>query len=139
MCTLASIIAPVAMAGCPNSCSQHGSCGMYDMCTCYRGFTGADCSERLCPSDYSFVTTPQGDLNFDGDAYDSFLKPIVGSKGKATNANHGGKAANQLPLLGKMSKNTNTFTFNSQGALAGDELVRRESALRVEGERVGVL
>ena len=129
MCTLASIIAPVAMAGCPNSCSQHGSCGMYDMCTCYRGFTGADCSERLCPSDYSFVTTPQGDLNFDGDSYDSFLKPIVGSKGKATNANHGGKAANQLPLLGKMSKNTNTFTFNSQGALAANELVAGDSVL----------
>ena len=129
VCTLASIIAPVALAGCPNSCSQHGSCGMYDMCTCYRGFTGADCSERLCPSDYSFVTTPQGDLNFDGDSYDSFLKPIVGSKGKATNANHGGKAANQLPLLGKMSKNTNTFTFNSQGALAANELVAGDSVL----------
>ena len=131
MLTMAAALAPLAMAGCPNSCSQHGTCGMYDMCTCYRGFQGADCSERTCPSDYSFVTTPQGDLNFDGDAYDSFLKPIVGSKAKGTAAQtaapiHGG---NQVVLTGSMAKNTNSFTFDVNGALSTNELVKGDSVL----------
>ena len=131
MLTMAAALAPLAMAGCPNSCSQHGTCGMYDMCTCYRGFQGADCSERTCPSDYSFVTTPQGDLNFDGDAYDSFLKPIVGSKSKGTATQslapaHGG---NQVILTGSMAKNTNSFTFDVNGALSANELVKGDSVL----------
>mmetsp|Transcript_10842 Transcript_10842/g.14124 ORF Transcript_10842/g.14124 Transcript_10842/m.14124 type:complete len:663 (+) Transcript_10842:334-2322(+) len=33
---------------CPNSCSAHGTC-VDRVCECYAGFTGADCSERLCP------------------------------------------------------------------------------------------
>jgi hypothetical protein len=41
------------------------------MCNCFRGFTGGDCSERICPYDYSFVTSPQGDLNMDGDRDDN--------------------------------------------------------------------
>jgi hypothetical protein len=104
---------------------------MYDMCTCYRGFQGADCSERVCPYDTSFVTTPQGDLNFDGDNFDSYLKPIVGSKSKGTGAQtaspiHGG---NQVILKGAMAVNDNVFTFDVSNALSSNELVNGDSVL----------
>ncbi|KAG6963594.1 hypothetical protein JG687_00006471 [Phytophthora cactorum] len=38
---------------CPNTCSGHGTCttkGNGYFCSCYKGFTGGDCSRRLCPS-----------------------------------------------------------------------------------------
>ena len=66
----------VANAMCPNSCSGHGECGQFDMCTCYRDFQGADCSMRTCPYGYAFVTTPQGDLNGDGDRADNSWKRL---------------------------------------------------------------
>merc|ERR1719460_2680763 len=47
------------------------------MCTCYRNWQSADCSERSCPYGWSFTTTPQGDLNMDGDRFDSTMRPIV--------------------------------------------------------------
>jgi len=37
-----------ALASCPNSCSGHGRCGEWDMCTCFYRWTGPDCSQRLC-------------------------------------------------------------------------------------------
>lgn len=124
-------LAPLALGSCPNGCNNHGTCGQYDMCTCYRGYRGADCSKRVCPSEYSFVTSPHGDLNYDGDAYDSFLKPIVGSKAKGTAAQtlepiHGG---NQVIMTGSMSKNDNKLTFDVAGAVAQDELVVGDSVL----------
>lgn len=33
---------------CPNACSMQGSCNHFNRCDCYSGFTGGDCSERLC-------------------------------------------------------------------------------------------
>jgi len=36
-----------------------------------------DCSERVCPFGVSHTTTPQGDLNMDGDRYDNTHKAIV--------------------------------------------------------------
>jgi len=36
-----------------------------------------DCSERVCPFGISHTTTPQGDLNMDGDRYDNTHKAIV--------------------------------------------------------------
>jgi hypothetical protein len=37
-----------ASAMCPDSCSGHGTCGCYDMCTCYAGYQGNDCASREC-------------------------------------------------------------------------------------------
>jgi len=37
-----------AQARCPNDCSGKGTCGEHDMCKCYPGYQGLDCSERTC-------------------------------------------------------------------------------------------
>jgi len=68
--------ASTASAECANGCSGHGYCGANDMCTCYRNFQGTDCSERVCPYGLAFVTTPQGDLNSDGDRDDNSWKRL---------------------------------------------------------------
>jgi hypothetical protein len=64
-------------AECPGGCSGHGMCGAQDMCTCYRNWKGNDCNDRVCPYAHAFVTSPQGDLNFDGDMNDNSGKFIV--------------------------------------------------------------
>ena len=56
----AAALLGLANAECPNACSGHGTCGANDMCTCYRNWQSADCSERSCPYGWSFTTTPQG-------------------------------------------------------------------------------
>lgn len=37
-----------AAAVCPNACNGHGSCGRFDRCDCYAGFTGGDCAGKTC-------------------------------------------------------------------------------------------
>jgi len=59
--TLAAIIGFVN-AGCPNGCSGHGSCGTSDVCHCYKGFFGGDCSYRYCPVGPSWTVTPREKL-----------------------------------------------------------------------------
>lgn len=49
-----------------NACSGKGQCGIKDACACFDGYTGADCSQRLCAFDFAFVDSPKGDLNHDG-------------------------------------------------------------------------
>eukprot|EP00943_MAST-04B_sp_MAST-4B-sp1_P009505 g9505.t1 len=61
---------------CPNACSGHGFCGEFLMCFCFRNYKGADCSRRVCPYGHAFVTTPQGDLNHDGDRADNSWKRL---------------------------------------------------------------
>ena len=57
--------AKLAAAECPNACSGRGTCGAYDMCTCYNGYMANDCSERICPFGLAHVDSPKGDLNMD--------------------------------------------------------------------------
>lgn len=57
--------ASLVAAECPNACSGHGTCGAYDMCTCYNGYMGNDCSERVCPFGLAHVDSPKGDLDMD--------------------------------------------------------------------------
>ena len=45
-----------ASAMCPDSCSGHGTCGCYDMCTCYAGYQGNDCASRECRKRTDFGT-----------------------------------------------------------------------------------
>ncbi len=41
---------------CPNACSGHGRCNSPDrQCTCFDGYTGADCSLRICPFDKAWA------------------------------------------------------------------------------------
>lgn len=45
---------------CPNRCSGHGMCGdsAVGSCHCFPGFTGGDCSLRLCPAGTAWVDFP---------------------------------------------------------------------------------
>lgn len=70
--------AKLAAAECPNACSGRGTCGAYDMCTCYTGYMGNDCSERVCPFGLAHVDSPKGDLDMDNDV--EFSTVIVGSQ-----------------------------------------------------------
>jgi len=92
-------IASVA-AECPNACSGHGNCEAFDQCNCHRGWQAADCSERQCAMGYAFTTTPQGDLNMDGDREDNSYK--------------------QLSEPGVIAINTNTITFSRSGLQKGE-------------------
>ena len=70
-------LASGVLGSCPNACSGHGTCGSNDECNCFRNWMANDCSERVCPFGISHTTTPQGDLNMDGDRYDNTHKAIV--------------------------------------------------------------
>merc|ERR1712072_53835 len=51
------------------------------------GWMANDCSERVCPFGISHTTTPQGDLNMDGDRYDNTHKAIVYKTGPSAGDN----------------------------------------------------
>jgi EGF-like domain len=53
----ATVLPSLVSAGCPNSCSRQGICstdGRY-RCSCFTGFTGADCSLKTCPTGKAWV------------------------------------------------------------------------------------
>jgi hypothetical protein len=104
---VASAMAMVA-AECPNSCSGHGTCGANDMCTCYRNWQSSDCSERTCPYGWSFTTTPQGDINMDGDRLDSSLMPVVFKADVSTAGPFAGE-----PILASVAMLSDQLIFNA--------------------------
>jgi len=104
---VASTVAMVA-AECPNACSGHGTCGANDMCTCYRNWQASDCSERTCPYGWSFTTTPQGDINMDGDRFDSSLLPVVFK----TDVSASGPFAGE-PILASVAMLSDQLIFNA--------------------------
>lgn len=107
-----------AVAECPNACSGHGTCGTNDMCACYRNWQASDCSERTCPYGWSFVTSPQGDLNFDGDRFDNSFKPIVFKSDTTIN---GATATAGTPILANVAQLSDQLIFNAD--IATGELV----------------
>ena len=100
-------LAGVAAGECPNACSNQGTCGAFDMCSCYRNFKGNDCSERVCPYAHAFVTSPQGDLNMDGDHYDNTGKFLVDDQTGQT-------------LLASIPVNSKTLTFSTAADAYGN-------------------
>jgi hypothetical protein len=56
-------------AGCDNACSGHGTCTTNGVCECYDNWgvgmahDSADCSERKCPYEFSWVDAPDKDGN----------------------------------------------------------------------------
>lgn len=52
----------VTFAACPSSCSGHGDCGAHDVCSCWKHWTGSDCSLRACPYGVSWQTSSDEDL-----------------------------------------------------------------------------
>jgi len=98
--TVAISAVALIKAECPNACSGHGSCGANDMCTCYRNWKGNDCNDRVCPYAHAHVTSPQGDLNFDGDTFDNTGKFIVDDE-------------SGLLALVDIAANSATMTFDS--------------------------
>jgi len=47
-------IVPLTAFGCPNNCSRNGNCNSNSVCGCADGFSGGDCSLRVCPSAPAF-------------------------------------------------------------------------------------
>lgn len=50
-------------AECGNACGGKGWCGAFDVCTCYKGWVGNDCSQRQCQFGLAHVDVPKGDLD----------------------------------------------------------------------------
>jgi len=66
---------------CPNACSSHGACGLYDQCTCYRNWMSNDCSQRVCQFNNAHVDIPLGDLDMSsGKLSDRYETVIVNSQ-----------------------------------------------------------
>ena len=48
---------------CPNSCNGNGRCDAENLCRCYSGWEGPDCSYRSCPRGRSWADKPRADLD----------------------------------------------------------------------------
>ena len=47
-------------ARCPNDCSRHGKCNIYNICECDAGYDHApDCSQLSCPYDLAWASKSQ--------------------------------------------------------------------------------
>lgn len=44
---------------CPHQCSGHGHCTFELQCICTSGYISADCSQKSCPEDVSWVDKAQ--------------------------------------------------------------------------------
>jgi hypothetical protein len=72
----------VSMVGaeCPNACSGHGNCDVFDQCHCYQNYQGNDCADRTCYFGLAHVDTPKGDLDGDGMYSGPLVITITGSE-----------------------------------------------------------
>ena len=109
---------PFAAAECPNACSGSGECSMNDMCDCHSGFQGGDCSERVCQYNFAFVTTSNGDVNFDGDRYDGTVYTAdtrLNTNHPAASLNSGGSVLLTQAAPGGTWENWPTYTKQNEG------------------------
>jgi hypothetical protein len=81
-----------------------------------------DCSERVCPYGISHTTTPQGDLNMDGDRYDNTGKAIVYKTGP--------NAGTHIQAF--ISHLDNTLTFSNNQDVSSNELIKGD-AIQIRG------
>merc|ERR1711988_1580918 len=81
-----------------------------------------DCSERVCPYGISHTTTPQGDLNMDGDRYDNTGKAIVYKTGP--------NAGTHIQAF--ISHLDNTLTFSNNQDVSSNELIKGD-AIEIRG------
>ena len=119
---------------CPNACSGHGFCGEFLMCFCFRNYRGPACSERVCPYGHAFITTPQGDLNFDGDRADNSWKrlSVVAQTFKIN--------TNTITLSGALKTGTQAIGESKvyKNELAPGDFIRvKDQVMRVEECRDG--
>jgi len=63
-----------AFGACPNSCSSRGICGSDDVCECFAGWRGGDCSYRICPFGPSWTVSNAEDYADDRDRADKVLR-----------------------------------------------------------------
>jgi hypothetical protein len=90
---------------CPNACSSHGSCGQYDMCTCYRNWMSNDCSQRVCQFNNAHVDIPLGDLDMSsGKLSDTTVTVIKNS------ALYPYGTTEQFPDMGVLSNTAHAYT-----------------------------
>merc|ERR1719420_2442838 len=88
----------------------------------FRNWVANDCSERVCPYGISHTTTPQGDLNMDGDRYDNTGKAIVYKTGPY--------AGDHIQAF--ISHLDNTLTFSAAQDVSSNELVKGD-AIEIRG------
>merc|ERR1711871_1133033 len=119
---MGTALAASVSASCPNACSGHGTCGSNDQCSCFRNWVANDCSERVCPYGISHTTTPQGDLNMDGDRFDNTGKAIVYKTGP--------NAGDHIQAF--ISHLDNTLTFSNNQDVSSNELVVGD-AIQIRG------
>lgn len=52
------LMQPGYSGACHNNCNRNGHCSHWGTCECFQGWTGNDCSQRICPSGRRFVDIP---------------------------------------------------------------------------------
>ena len=65
---------------CPNACNGKGRCLSRDVCSCYKGYMGNDCGQRLCQYGRAHVDVAKGDLNGDGIVSGPSVTVLYGSQ-----------------------------------------------------------